>query len=204
MNRVILVRHGQTEWNRADRFRGRADVTLNTIGQAQAAAIADYLKDSCSISSIYSSPLTRALDTAAPIAGAFGLKIQPVEELTDIDYGQWQGLTPDEVSVRWPELCSLWYSQPQRVEIPGGESLAALRKRAVAGLSQVLSRHQDEAVALVSHQAVCRVLLLYALGLDNDAFWHIQQENGAINVLTSTERGFTVWLVNHTCHLGAL
>lgn len=204
MIRIVLVRHGQTEWNRVERFRGRVEIPLNTIGQAQAVAIADYLKECSPISTVYSSPLARAMDTAAPIASAFRVKVRPLDGLIDIDYGQWQGLTPDEVRERWPELHRLWYSEPQLVEIPDGESLAAVRERAATMLSEVLSHHRQETVALVSHQVVCKVMLLHALGLDNDAFWHIQQDNGAISVFTSTERGFTVWLANHTCHLEEL
>jgi len=103
MTCIILVRHGQTEWNRVERFRGHADVPLNEIGLAQADAAGQRIADEWQPTVIYSSPLSRAVKTAEAIAKHFDLQVQTYPGLTDIDYGEWQGLTPDEARERWPE-----------------------------------------------------------------------------------------------------
>jgi len=97
MTRFVLVRHGQTEWNRVERFRGRADIPLNETGLAQAKALARRLA-SWAIAAVYSSPLQRTRETGKAIARQLGLQVEPLEGLIDIDYGALQGLTPEEAS----------------------------------------------------------------------------------------------------------
>jgi len=100
MTRIILVRHGQTEWNRIERFRGRADVPLNGTGIAQAEATGRRLARLAKPAAVYSSPLSRAVVTAGKIARPHGLSVQATDGLIDIDYGKWQGLTPRQVEER--------------------------------------------------------------------------------------------------------
>lgn len=96
MTRIVLIRHGQTEWNRLERFRGRADLSLNEVGLAQAEATARRIAAAWPASAVYSSPLKRAMETAKIIAEALALAVQPLAGLMDIDYGEWQGLSPDD------------------------------------------------------------------------------------------------------------
>lgn len=198
---VILVRHGETEWNRTDRFRGRADMELNEAGHLQAQAIARRLT-AFTVVAVYSSPLKRALDTARPIAKLFGLEVVFLEGIIDIDYGQWQGLSPEEAQQQYPEAYGAWLSEPRLARIPGGETLEGVRERALAALQQTVQQHQGETVVLVSHKVVCKVLMCAVLGLDNSHFWQIEQDNGAIDLFQAWGKGFTVNLVNDTCHLG--
>ena len=104
MTRIVLVRHGQTEWNRVERFRGRADVPLNETGLAQAEATGRRVASEWQPVCVYSSPLSRAVKTAEAIARHFDLPVHVHPGLADIDYGEWQGLTPDEVEEHWPGL----------------------------------------------------------------------------------------------------
>jgi len=126
MARIVLVRHGQIEWNRVERFRGRADVPLNDVGLAQAEATGRRVAAGWRVSAIYASPLSRAVRTAEAIAAHFGLPVHVHPGLADIDYGRWQGLTPEEARARWPEEVDAWYHAPERAQIPGGETLAEL------------------------------------------------------------------------------
>ena len=126
MTTVILVRHGQTEWNRIERFRGRYDVPLNEAGLAQAEAAARAIAARWPATAVYSSPLSRALATAEPIARALGVTVQAHPGLIDIDYGVWQGLTPAEVLSGWPEAADAWYRGASHAPIPGGEQLSAV------------------------------------------------------------------------------
>lgn len=197
----ILIRHGQTEWNRVERFRGRVDVPLNDIGLAQAAATGQRIAAEWQPAAVYASPLSRAIATAEAIAAHFDLPVMPHDGLADIHYGAWHGLTPEEAGARWPELIHAWYNAPATVQIPGGESLAALRERVMAAIQELASRHADQTIVLVSHTVVNRVILLAILGLGNDRFWRLRQDNCAINVFEAEGGDFTLVSINDTCHL---
>ena len=103
--------------------------------------------------------------------------------------------------IRWPELLSAWYAAPETVQPPGGESLADLRERALSAIRELVARHGDETVAVVSHTVVNRVILLAILGLGNDRFWRLGQDNCAINVFEAAGGDFTLVLLNDVCHL---
>lgn len=198
---IILVRHGQTEWNRIERFRGRADIPLNAVGVEQARAVAKRLAKKPGLVAVYSSPLSRCLQTAKAIAQATGVQVQVADGLIDIDYGDWQGLTPDEVEAREPDLYRQWLEAPQETVIPGGETLDQVRARAITALEQAADNHLGQTIVLVSHKVVCKVLVCALLGLDNSRFWHIEQDNGAINVFERHPGKYLVKTVNDTCHL---
>ena len=198
---IILVRHGQTEWNRVERFRGRFDVPLNSTGVRQAELTASRLSSQWKPTAVYTSPLTRALQTAEAIAKRFYLQVLPTNGLLDIDYGQWQGLTPEEARAQWPELVTNWYEHPEAVNIPGGENLSLVRNRAMSALNEIYRRHSAEVIVLVSHTVVNRLLLLGILGLGNESFWHLHQEPCAINEIEISDNDFTLVRMNDTCHL---
>lgn len=204
MTRFILVRHGETEWNRMERFRGRADVPLNETGAAQAEATGRRVAEEWRPVAVYASPLSRAVVTAQAIASRLALPVLPIEEVIDIDYGEWQGLTPDEVRGLWPELLAEWYEAPQEVQVPGGESLASLRERAMMAIHDLASWHGEETIAVVSHTVVNRVILLAILGLGNERFWRLGQDNCAINVFETAGRDFRLVSLNDVCHLRGL
>ncbi len=199
MTRIILVRHGQTEWNRVERFRGQIDLALNKVGQAQARKVATRLAE-VPITAVYSSPLRRAMETAQPTAQKLGLPVIPLPGLMDINYGEWQGQTPGEVSQRYPDLYQQWLDAPHTVRFPQGESLEDVRLRAVAALQKVISQHHGP-ILLVAHQVVNKVLVCAMLGLETSHFWHITQDNGCINVFDFNDGAFTTVLVNDTCHV---
>lgn len=207
MTRIILVRHGQTEWNRVERFRGRADVPLNETGLAQAKATGQRVASDASLSeewqpvAIYSSPLSRAVKTAEAIAQHFNLPVQVHPGIADIDYGQWQGLTPDEVKARWPEIHHAWYNAPHTARIPGGETLQDLRARGMAAVNELAARHAGQTFVMVGHTVINRIILLGVLGLGNDHFWRLRQDTCAINVFEVDGGEFTLASLNDTCHL---
>jgi probable phosphoglycerate mutase len=201
MTLIVLVRHGQTEWNRVERFRGQADVPLNETGLAQAEATAQRITVEWRPVAIYSSPLSRAVKTAEAIARQFGLPVQTHRGLTDIDYGQWQGLTPDEARERWPEMVDAWYGAPETAQIPGGETLNHLRVRTMEAVRGLAARHLGKTIVLVGHTVVNRAILLSVLGLRNHRFWRLKQDPCAINVLETDGDDFTLVSMNDTCHL---
>jgi probable phosphoglycerate mutase len=201
MTRIILVRHGETEWNRVERFRGRADVPLNGTGLAQAKAMARRVAAEWRPVAIYSSPLTRAVKTAEAVAWHFDLRVEVNSGLIDIDYGEWQGLTPDEVRERWPKIVDAWYNAPHTAQIPNGETLDDLRVRAMSTVNEMAKRHKGQTIVLVGHTVINRIILLGVLGFGNENFWRIRQGTCAINVFELNGGIFTILTVNDTCHL---
>jgi len=201
MTRIILVRHGETEWNRVEHFRGHADVPLNERGLAQAKTMARRVAAEWRPVAIYSSPLARAVKTAEAVAWHFGISVQVHPGLIDIDYGQWQGLTPDEAKERWPEVIDAWYNAPHTAHIPGGETLAALRACAERTVNGLATPHEGQTIMMVGHTVINRVILLGVLGLGNDHFWRLRQDTCAINVFEVEGGVFTLVSLNDTCHL---
>jgi phosphoserine phosphatase len=206
MTHIVLVRHGETEWNRVERFRGQANVPLNETGLAQAEATARRISGEWRPVAVYSSPLSRAVKTAEAIAHQCGLPVQTHRGLTDINYGQWQGLTPDEARQRWPEMVDAWYRTPETAQIPGGETLNQVRVRTMDAVRGLAARHPGTTIVLVGHTVVNRAILLGALGLRSYGFWRLRQDPCAINVLGVDGGGgeFTLVSMNDTCHLKGL
>ncbi len=201
--RIVVIRHGETEWNRVERFRGRIDVQLNEKGRRQALAVARRLS-SWPIAAIYSSPLERALQTAQPLAELCQISVSPLEGIVDIDYGAWAGLSPEEAASQYPALYRTWADNPHLVRFPDGESLEQVRDRVLAALNEVNVTHPEQTVALVSHVVVNRVLVLGAMGLGNASFWRIGQDNAALTILEALDGQYRLQLLNDTCHLESM
>jgi probable phosphoglycerate mutase len=205
MTRIVLVRHGQTAWNREARFRGQADVPLDDHGIAQAEASARYVAARWPVVAVYASPLGRTMRTAEAIAQAQGLEPQPLDGLLDIDFGVLQGLLGTEAAERYPDLARAWMEAPHTVTFPEGESLDLVRSRLERVLEHVVAHHEGETVAVVGHTVVNRVLLCMVLGWGNDRFWRMEQETCAVNVFEIGPDGrFTIHLLNDTGHLQSL
>lgn len=197
---IILVRHGQTAWNREERFRGRSDIPLDEIGLRQAEATAARLAFSGACA-VFSSPLKRTMMTAQPIAAALGLSVEPWPELIDIDYGAWQGLSTAEAQANDPLLYQRWLETPHLAAFPSGERLQDVRDRIVRVIASVLARYPDRTVILVSHVVVCRVFICTVLGLELSHFWQIGQEPCAVNTIGVREGMLVLNSMNDTCHL---
>jgi broad specificity phosphatase PhoE len=179
MTEIILIRHGETEWNTSETFRGRADIDLDASGLQQAELLGSYLSKE-KIDLIYSSPLKRAVKTAEAIARFQNIEVNAVENLNDLDFGEWQGLTLEEVKGKYEELYRDWLDTPEQVKIPGGESLQSILDRALPFVEDAVMKCGEGKVALVSHRVVHKVLICALLGLDNSHFWNIKLDTGAI------------------------
>jgi len=201
--KIVLIRHGQTRWNKEEVFRGRADIPLDDTGITQAEATSAALAH-VRLSAVYSSPLARASDTARMIARPHGLAVQLVDGLSDIDCGAWEGLPVHEAQARYPEMFAAWQTAPHTVAFPGGENLGMVARRAMAGLDNIVKSHApDEMVAIVSHRVVNKLILLCILGLDSSSFWKIRQDTCCLNIITHGPDGYVLHLLNDRCHLFA-
>lgn len=201
MTTILLTRHGQTDWNREDRFRGRADIPLNADGERQAVALAERLA-TFPISAVYSAPLQRARRTAEICAAPLGLDAQVLPGLLDLDYGEWQGLRTEEVIARDPDLYRLWLTEPASMRFPGGETLAEMQSRCVPVLEEVIARHPADTVAIVGHVTTNRALLLAVLGLGLERYWTLRQDTCCLNILRWPGDGsYELVTLNDTCHM---
>jgi len=203
MTWVYLVRHGQTAWNAQLIFRGRRDIELNEQGRREARAIAQALKNK-HLDAIYPSPLTRAVETARPVAALLHREIEPVQGLTDINYGDWEGVSHSEIKTRYPDLLATWEKEPDLVRFPHGETLDEVRERSYGVLGSLAEKHAVESILIISHRVVNKVLLCAMLGLSNAHFWNIKQDTGCINLIEYTSQGLILCLLNDTCHLGGI
>ncbi|XOQ26823.1 MAG: Alpha-ribazole phosphatase [Mitsuokella multacida] len=200
MTKLIFIRHGQTEWNVLGRYQGQTDVALSPLGIEQAKKLAaNFPVDK--IEAVYASDLKRAMTTAKCVADRFHLPVTPCKSLRELNFGDWEGLTYDEIVAKWPEALSNFFQHPDILKIPNGESFPELRARALACVEKIVAKHPEETVAVVAHGAILRTILTAALHMDLKYVWTIRQFNTAVNIVTYTESGTTVELINGTGHL---
>ena len=199
MTKILLIRHGDTDWNVEEIFRGRADIELNETGIKQAESLAKYLGDE-RIDTIYSSPLKRALRTAEIIAIPHHVHVTPAPELIDFDYGEWQGLSHDTVKENYQTLYAQWLNNPHLVGVPKGESLDDVRERVTSLVNRIIAKHEGT-VALVSHRVVGKVLICALLGLDNSHFWNIRLDTCGITTFFYQDKSFILVKHNDTSFL---
>jgi broad specificity phosphatase PhoE len=198
--RVLLVRHAETDWNRERRFQGRRDIPLSAAGREQAESAARLLA-ATPLAAVWSSPLSRARETATHIANPHGLAVHVEEAFTEMDFGEWVGLTRDEVKARFPDALSAWAETPQAARWPGAETLEDVRARALAGLERLRAAHQGQTICLISHGITSRVLILEALGLGPDRLWSLQISSTGISELEFRDDWTTLHRMNSLVHL---
>ena len=159
---LVLVRHGETDWNRENRFQGHADISLNAAGRVQAHELARELEGQ-GFDAVYSSPLQRAAETARIVAARPGLDVHVSDGLMEVDVGSWSGLTRDEIEVRFPDGYRRWLQYGHGWD--DGESYDELGERVVSDLLRIAERHSDELVLAVTHGGPIRSALAASAGV---------------------------------------
>ena len=162
---LVLVRHGQTDWNLEGRYQGRTDVALNAVGREQAERLAAELATS-KIGAVYSSTLRRSLETAVAIARVHSLEVRPDPRLVEIDQGEWEGVLSTRIAERYPALYRRWCEDPRTARPPGGESIADVHDRVIPAVEEIVGRHPGETICLVTHKTAIVVIRTHYLGLD--------------------------------------
>jgi alpha-ribazole phosphatase len=197
MLRLLLVRHGETASNAERRFSGVGDVPLNNRGREQALALREALRAE-EIHLAYSSDLVRALETAEAIAGGRPLGVVPTPDLRELDFGEWEGMTHDEIRRRDPEALRDWEADPFRIPPPGGESLERLDRRVGWFMAGLGDRHRGQTVLIVAHAGPIRVLLCRSLGLPPQAHWQFGVGPGSLSELGLYPEGSVLVSLNHS------
>ncbi len=200
MLRIFLIRHGETEANKAGRYQGITENQLSKVGRRQAREVARDLQ-SVDFSHIFSSPLDRAQETAGIIAPE--KKITVIPEFTERDFGCWENMPYLEIKKNYPELYASWLRSPATTIIPEALSLSDHHKMIVQGLEKIENMHnpeEDENFLIAGHGGTNRVILLHYLDLDLSAFWRIKQDNCCVNIIEidKIKKYTTVSLLNYT------
>jgi broad specificity phosphatase PhoE len=198
--RLIIVRHGETAWNRGNIYRGTYDIPLNDNGRQQARLTAAALKR-YPIDIAYTSPLSRAAETARITLAPHGIEASPHQDLLDFDYGEWTGKQQEEVRQTWPAEFEEWSARPHQARPPGGTTLQEVSDRCTTMMVEVAARHDGSTVALFSHRVVNKLLVLGALGLGLDRFPFIVQGNCSFNEILVQDGTFTIESLNNTAHM---
>lgn len=198
---LYLVRHGETLWNNAKRYQGHANIALNEIGRRQAEALSKRL--ACErFAAIYASDLIRAYETARIIARPHGLPVSTMAELREIRFGEWEGLTREEIRERFPDVSSRWWSRPVHTRLPSGETLAEVAERVMGAIGEITRRHPGEKVIVAAHGGTIRVIVAAYLAMDLNEYWRLRQDNTALSIVDVFDDGRgQLRLFNDTAHI---
>ena len=204
ITRVILVRHGESEGNEQGLFRGRTDFPLTQLGLAQADETARALS-AREITAVYTSPLKRARDTAEKIAAACGVPMEERQGFTNLALGPWEGHPKTEVAQEYPEEWELWMRNPERLHLPQAETFSQVQSRSFSNLRNLISLHEGETFAVVSHRTILKPMTAACLGISEPYFWRLHFDMASYSILTYEKiRGFTLTLLNETGHLSRI
>jgi phosphoserine phosphatase len=201
MTTIVLTRHGHVEGINPSRFRGRQNLALTGQGLQEAHMTAERIVSTWRAAAVRTSPLERCVATGSAIAKACGLVPIVSEGLQDLNYGDWQWKTHEEVRERWPRLYASWYAAPHLVRFPSGESLQDIVLRSADLFRTTIEEFPDDTVVLVGHDSVNRALLLQLLDQPLSAYWRIAQDPCCINVIEYENRAVRVSLINDTSHI---
>jgi broad specificity phosphatase PhoE len=200
--RVLVIRHGETEWSRARRFAGSRDIALSEAGRRQCEALADALAG-VPVAAVYASPLERARITAETIAKPHRLPVTVEADLREMAFGPWEGLTREEVARREPDRYGVWASSPHELVLAGAERLTDVAARVAPVVDELRNRHAGETIVLVAHAVVVRLIVLGALGLGADRLWAVDASPAGITEIEYQPAWVTVHRMNTLAHLVA-
>ena len=198
--KIILVRHGETIWNKQRRCQGFSDIPLNDAGKEQAVLLGRALR-SVPLSAVYSSDLVRAKKTGDLIAEHHKIKVVTDARFRELNQGDLEGSSLGDLLADHPALLKKWLENPADVKMPGGESMRALQKRAVKALQNVIENHPDETVCVVAHNLCILSIICDSIKLDLDNFRKLKMDNASVSVLEHSRAGFSLISMNDTHHL---
>jgi probable phosphoglycerate mutase len=198
---IYLIRHGECAGNREGLFRGRYDFPLNEVGRDQAVSLAEELAD-VSFDAVYSSPLSRAFQTAQALCQERGIEPAAEEGFNNIYLGEWEGKPKTQIAEKYPAEFKLWRTEPEKLKMEGTETLAQVQKRAVQTLAVITEERMGQTFAIITHRAVLKPLIAGLLGIPAPYFWKLHPETASYSIIEHTaERGFALSLFNQTKHL---
>ena len=204
-SRIILIRHGETNWNKEGRFQGQIDIPLNDKGKEQATKASKYLEE-IEFTKAFSSSMKRPYETAKIILNKNNIQIAKIESLVEISHGLWEGKLEEEIKRTWPEMLDNWHEKPESVTMPEGESIKQVSDRSISAWNLICkSQKENDTTLLVAHDAVNKTLICHILGLSYSDIWKIKQGNGGITVIDIFKnKNHVLSSLNITNHLGQI
>jgi alpha-ribazole phosphatase len=193
--RLLLIRHAEPEAEARGRCYGTLDIGVSDEGLRQADRLARALAE-VGLAAIYTSPRRRALQTASALGRVRGLAPVVDERLCEIDFGDFEGRTYEEIEREHPDLFRRWMETPTEIEFPNGESYERLQKRALLALSSILDNHRRDTVAVVTHGGIARAILADCLSIPNAGLFRIDQSYGALSIVDWIDGVPIVRLIN--------
>ncbi|MCE2465051.1 MAG: histidine phosphatase family protein [Dehalococcoidia bacterium] len=201
--RLILVRHGETKWNREGRFQGQSQVKLNDRGVEQARKVASALV-SWKPTALYSSPLPRTMMTASMVSNAVNLPVEPKDGLKEVNLGVLEGITGKMMRTNYADLYESWREDPSDVVFPEGESIRQLQTRAWRTVEEMEDANAEGTVVAVSHNFAIRAMLCACLGLPLPMFHRLRVDLASISVVSFSSDSPQVLTINERCHLDSV
>jgi alpha-ribazole phosphatase/probable phosphoglycerate mutase len=193
--RLVLVRHAETEESARGRCYGSLDVGVSETGSAQCARLAKALAAE-PVSAVVSSPRIRAIETARAIAEAHGLDVGVDADLQELDFGELEGRTYDEIAASMPELYAAWMAHPTRVRFPGGEGYPDLERRALRAVQMLRREFRDGTIVVVTHGGIVRAVLADVLGIPDDRIFRIRVDPASLSIVDWVDDVPTVVVLN--------
>lgn len=197
---LVLVRHGETEWNRNSRYQGVVDIELNKKGKTQAEHLYDYLKDE-EFDAIYSSTLKRAYHTIKDIADYQDKDVITIADLMEINFGEWEGLTFSEIEKDYPDLAKKWAKDPTCCKPPEGEHIKEVEERVGKTIDRIVDENADNKILIATHGGIVRIIIAYLLELPLSRIFSIEVDNVSISRIKFYEHYPVLKLLNSTHHL---
>ena len=197
---MILIRHGESTWNRERRIQGQLDPPLSEQGHEQARRVAGRLARR-RVEALYTSDLLRASQTAAPIASALGVEATPMKELREIFLGDWEGVHTDELARRFPEAWDAWTREPSWDVVPHGEGASAFETRVVSAMDRLFDQHSHGDAIVVTHGGVIQIALHRVVGRPSHGLFPFRISNGSVIILERRNGRMVIATVNDTSHL---
>ena len=198
--KILIIRHGETAWNRGKIFRGIYDIPLNENGKQQARLAAEALKD-MKLDAAYTSPLSRAKESAEIITEYHGISPVPHDGFMDLDYGEWTGKEDSEVAKLWPNEHKAWTTNAHSVRPPGGTTLKEVFNKSFTAMEELAKEHEGGTIAIFAHRVVNKLLIIGALSLGLERFPFIIQGNCCINEIVRIKSGYLIQSINDISHI---
>jgi len=203
MKKIFFIRHGESEWNILHKIQGQKNVPLTDNGREQAKQLGNRLINE-NIDIIYTSDLSRALETANTISKFIRRPAIKSKEIREINFGPWEGMTLEEIKKGYKQEYCKWLKEPHKLKLDDGETLEMLEKRAMGFVNDILNNNNSKNIAIVSHSATLKVIILNLLGIGNSYYKNITLKNVSVSIIERRDYNNVLTLLNDTSHLKGL
>lgn len=203
MTKIYLIRHGESEWNKLSKVQGQQNAMLTDFGREQAKKLGNRLIEE-NIDIIYSSNLSRALETATIISNIINRPLIKSEGIREMNFGIWEGLTLKEIQDKYKEEYQIWMKEPEKLKLEGAETLEMLKNRLMGFVNKLIVENNGKNIAIVSHGAALKIIILNLLGMGNSFYKNISLKNVSLSLIECRQYNNVLTLLNDTSHLKEL